>query len=381
MHHQPNFLRKERSIRPLQAATLAALIGCATLTGLLLHGNRSPQTAAINDTLASPSPSSAPIFQSTPLPRAISESATAGAARGTDGDSIRYYEKETGKAFWIELSTMQTHALSDQRLPGFLRSLWVPDHEQVVSEFQKGVTSQYRSFDYQTKQAHTIGQGTIRSVAVSPDGRSLAYIEDDGTTATIVVSAPDGTDPRVIMETRAQDAQINWKDNATLSLLSKRTDRPGKDLSVIDLTGHLSILLSGRENLEYAWSPDGTRLLFSYFTAEQGVSLWETTGDAVQEIPLGLATSAQKCAWHADNITITCGIPTRNGLTRDVAANKTATLDEIITIDGTTGIQTPQYAAISGTLLGVIDPMISASQQYFVFTNLFDGRLYALKLR
>jgi WD40 repeat protein len=380
--HQPNFLRTEQSsLRPLQAATLAALIGCVALTGALVRGNGNAQTATIADEIASPSPSSAPMFKSAPLPRAISESAAAGVAIGTEGDAIRYYEQATGKSFWIDLPTLQTHALSDQRLSGFLRSLWVPHNEQVISEFQKGSASQYRFFDYPTKESTTIGQGTVSDIAISPDGRTLAYLETDGNTSKLFVSATDGASPRMILETRAQDAQIAWQNNSSISLLSKRTDRPGTDLSVVDMEGNLSIILSGRENLEYRWSPDGTLVLFSYFTSNQGVSLWVTDARGLQDVPLGIASSAQKCAWHSDNRTITCGIPARTTLTRDVAADKTATLDDIATIDIGTGLRSDQYASSRDTLLGVIDPLLSSSQNYFVFTNLFDGRLYSLPLR
>ncbi len=378
----PNFLRKDRSsVRLLQAATLATLIGCVALTGALLRDNGNSRTATIADNITDPSQSSAPILKSTPMPRAISENATAGVAIGIEGDSVRYYEQETGKSFWIDLPTMRTHVLSDQRLAGFMRSIWIPQNERVVSEFQKGVASLYRSFDYQTRTSTPIGTGGIDAVTPSPDGRALAYLETDGTTSKLLVSATDGTDPRTILETRAQEIQISWQNNSTISILSKRTDRPGKDLSVIDLAGNLSILLSGRENLEYRWSPDGTLLLFSYFTSEQGVSLWYADARALQEIPLGVATSAQKCAWHSDNRTVTCGIPARSALTRDVAANKTATIDDIATIDLGTGLPDQRYTSDREVLLGIIDPIISPSQNYFVFTNLFDGRLYSLSLR
>jgi hypothetical protein len=108
--------------------------------------------------------------------------------------------------------------------------------------------------------------------------------------------------------------------------------------------------------------------------------LWYRDITSGIESPLGVATSAEKCAWQSDDTTIICGIPIKSSLTRGVPAAHSATIDDIVTIDTRSGEQTVQYHGTSTLPIGVIDPLISSSGTYFVFTNVFDQRLYSFPL-
>lgn len=373
-----NFLPQRNRLRLLQAGALSAVLMAFVMAGVVLRSSGG-QTATLSDTLASPSVSTSASDRISVRPKAISENKVISVALDKDNDTAKYYERETGKSFSVNLKTLKTDVLSDVRLPGFLRSYWFPYSNKVVSEFQDPAGISYRSFDYQTKTTTIIGSD-ITALTISPDGRQVAYMKPTEDASALFIGDSDGSNPRRLMTTRAQEVRLDWPIKDALSMASRRPDRAGTDLSAVDLDGALTVMMSNRENLEYAWSPDGTRLLYSYFTAEQGVSLWYREAGSGLDAPLGLATSASKCAWHDNTMVITCGVPAKSSLGRDVPADRSATVDDIVTLDMSTGEQNRRYGGTSATLIGVIEPLVSSSGNYFVFTNLFDQRLYLFPL-
>lgn len=369
----------------MQAGALSAVLMCAVVAGAVLRSSGG-QTASLSDTLATPTVSSSASERVSSRPKAISENPVVSVTSGKESDTVKFYERETGKAFSVHLNTLKADVLSDVRLPGFIRSYWLPYSTKVVSEFQEPAGTSYRTFDYQTKATTTIGSD-ITALAVSPDGRQIAYMKPTEDAEALFISDNDGLNPRKLMTTRAQEVRLDWPVKEALSMASRRPDRAGTDLSAVALDGSLTVMMLNRENLEYSWSPDGTRLLYSYFTPEQGISLWYREAGSGLDVPLGLATSARKCAWHGNTMVVTCGVPAKSSLGRDVPAGHSATVDDIVTLDMTTGEQNRLYGGTSlptgqaGTaLIGVIEPLVSSSGDYFVFTNVFDRRLYLFPL-
>jgi hypothetical protein len=378
-HRNLNFVPHADRLGLLQAGALIALIASAAMTGILLHGTRQ-QSASIADTSGTPTTTPIGGERSVAVPKAISENAATGVALGRASDSVRYYEQQTGKAFSFDLATRTASILSDRRLSGFITSYWLPGTDQVISSFQQPSGVAYRFFDYQTSETNQIGTA-VDALAVAPDGQHIVYLETNDAASALFVGTSDGSVSHKLIDTRAQDVQLDWPCNTMISMLSQRLDRTGSDLSLIDpSSGDLTVLMTNRENLEYQWSPDGTKLLFSYYTSAQGISLWERDISSGNEVSLGVATSAQKCAWQIDGITVVCGVPVKSSLTRGVSAAHSATIDDIVTLNTRSGEQTVQYHGTSTMPLGTISPLVSSSGAYFVFTNVFDQRLYSFPL-
>lgn len=334
--------------------------------------------AAITDTLASASFSTLPAPPAAPKPKAMSEQGVVSVASGLANDTIRYYEQGSGKAFSIALSTQHTDVLSDKRLPGFIRSYWIPRTSSVVSAFQQPSGIEYRFYDYESGESTSIGFG-IADVAISPNGRRIAQLKKNSDDSySLLVSAVDGTNPVDILTTRIGEPQIAWRNFNELAITSRRADRPGYDLTLVDENGALRTLLSNKEGLETAWSPDGNYLLYSFFSPDMGVSLWLRSVQTNEEVNLGIYTSAHKCAWHPVGLAITCGVPIKKSLTRDVPAAQTATVDDVYTYDFDNNTLRLNYGGTNSSLIGVTEPLVSSSGNYFVFTNMFDSRLYVL---
>lgn len=375
-----NFIQHTTNLRVLRLTALTAVVGCITLGSALLFQGGEGGRATIADTFASASFSTLPSHSSVSQPKVSSENAVVSVARGSSTDSVRYYEQGSGRAFSLSLASRRTDVLSEKRLPGFLFSYWIPDSQKVISAFQRPTGTDYRLFDYATNQSTDIGSN-FKSFAVAPDGRHIAFITTNADDSrSLIVSWPDGSQQIQRLTTRIEESSLSWRTNDELVLISRRSDRAGYDLSLLPPNGVLNTLITNKENLETSWSPDGNYLLYSYFAPEGGVSLWLRSIRTGEEVSLGIYTSAKKCAWHPIDIAVTCGIPMRKSLSRDVAADRTATIDDVYTYDFEENTLRLVYAGVSSALIGVTEPLISSSGTYFVFTNMFDSRLYVLPL-
>jgi dipeptidyl aminopeptidase/acylaminoacyl peptidase len=375
----PNFIRRDRHRTFLIAGITVVLTLTIVITGAIF-GHESMLTAVIGDGLKEASPTPEERYPQAPrMPKELTNMPTVSAVTGLGSDTIRYYELRTGKAFQIDLKTRTTTILSAKKLDGFIRTIWAPNRDDVVSAFTQSTGTVFRSYHYATGLTSSL-DSLVSSVTFSPDGRHIAYVTSDADHSAIFISDIDGAQPHKIIDTRIADAELSWPLADTLVLVSRHAGGPGRDMTVIGADGSLAPLLSNISNLEYAWSRDGSKLLYSYFDQSGGVRLWYMDVSQHTPVSLGLATSASKCAWHNDNTEITCGVPSNTALAHDVSAADSATLDDIITLHILTGEQTKQYSIQKGVYIGVIDPVISSSGSFFVFTNLFDQKLYSLPL-
>ncbi len=376
-----NFASRPTPSKWLLATTSAACGLCFVMLWAVIGGPfaNNAGTATIADRIdATQQPGERPV--ATRAPKALSTSAANSIALGLEQDTARYYEPTTGRAFVADLRKGTIAVISDRKLAGFIRSWWFPGITRVVSAFDQQGTVEHRSYDYVTKTVAVIGNA-VAAIAIAPDGHHIAYVDASQDALGLFVAEPDGTNDRQILATRATDVRLDWPSVDTLALSSRRLDRTSRDLAIVRMDGALEVLIPNRENLEYTWSRDGSKLLFSYYIPGKGVSLWyrdlaRNSGD----MRLDLATSARKCAWHSDGKTVTCGVPTSDNLSGDVPADRVATTDDIVTLDLGSGRHIKLFAAKSGSLIGVIDPLISSSGRYLVFPNVFDQRLYVFEL-
>ncbi len=376
-----NFLQQESSpsIRRMQWATAGtALVSLSLVALFIVNYQRTGDSTATIAQKIETSPASESSSAPSRAPKRISENEVISVVRGPTRDSVKFYERLTGRAFSVDISTLKTTTLSDRKLSGFIETYWTPTGDQVVSMFQEPEGIRFRSFSYKNSESTAIDED-ITSLALSPDGRSVAYLKATPEGYEVKIGSIDGSGARTILKTRAQDAHLTWPTQDFIFMISRKSDARGSDLSTITVGGALSVVIENKENLEYKLSLDGFRLLYSYFAPEEAVSLWYRNGSG-QTVALGIATSAQKCAWHDNNSTITCGVPTRSSLTRDIPSEKSATIDDVISVDLLTGQQSSLYIGSHDALFSVIHPLLSSTQKAFVFTNLFDQKLYMLSL-
>lgn len=378
-----NFLEPRAPSRILRVATAGVFALCLVMTWVVVWGPRGDtgRSASIGDAVGGSSPEAvaSPQPADSRRPKAVSTSAVNSLAPGLTPDSVRYYAEQTGAAFSVDLRNGTVATLSERRLAGFMRSWWVPGKRQVVSLFEAKGGREFRSFDYDTGVAAVIGEGAT-SFALSPRGDSAVYLTGNADVPEIRITGLDGSGDRRLIETRVALADVSWPRGDTIAVTSQRHDRTGADMSLIGTDGSFRRFFEKRENLEYTWSPDGRRLLLSYFVANEGVRLWYRDLEAPADVPLNVPTSAKKCAWHPDGAHVICGVPVNAELARDIPSDMVATADSIISVNLLDGAQAVLFRPEQKTPLGVTEPTLTASGRYFAFVNLFDRRLHFLEL-
>jgi hypothetical protein len=134
-------------------------------------------------------------------------------------------------------------------------------------------------------------------------------------------------------------------------------------------TKSLRNVLDFKNNLEVVWSPSGRKIIYSYGNGPaQESSLYFMDLASRKEIELGVSLGASKCAWSIDDKTVYC-----------------AGRDSFLTIDTSAAqpvaenITTLSKEAQSGSATAT-DLLLTSSEDYLVFRNSQNGKLYGLSL-
>jgi len=179
---------------------------------------------------------------------------------------------EPGASGWT--SKQLTHYTDDDGL-GVNTPQWTADADAVVYErggsnddesrppnpawLVKGVTQQIWVVPVAGGEPRLIGDGHLP--AVSPDGKTLAFVRDKEIW-TARLDAPDDK-PAQLLVTRGDASQLNWSpDGKKLAFKSDRDDH--SFIAVFDFEKRAVVFLdpSTDEDQSPAWSPDSTRVAF-----------------------------------------------------------------------------------------------------------------------
>lgn len=334
--------------------------------------------ATISDSMTYPSESSQQ-SNGQHTPRAISSGAADAPSLDRQGDTVRFSELTSGRSFSVALRSLQTILVSDRRISGFIRSYWLPDDTGFIRAVDVRGTVEYQFFAGVTDTPSRLGAHVV-SFAVAPSGTLVAMLETSEEGMVLVTMHPSGSHRKELLKLRAINPEVVWANDRVISIIQDDASGESQSLFVVSLDGTILPLVEHRKNLAITWSPDGTSLLISSADTNNQVSLSYVDLSSRIEIPLGMPTSADKCAWHHDGHTITCGIPSNTHLSATTSAERTATIDDLVTLDIRTSKSTRFYSANPDRLIGVFQPLVSASDRYLVFSNIFDQRLYSIEL-
>lgn len=365
------------------------LVSSAFIAGYLLSGwspERRVDIAATGDTLSgnladrfsSPDARTSPGASLSSALRAVSSERVVSPTNAPEG-GILYYGEATGKVFRADLETGTTTTVSDTVLPGFLRTIWSPSKKEVISEFRSGSRTSFKYFSYVTEQSALLG-GDVRSVAFSPDGTLIAYFRKNGDRGEVMLAQPDGSNPKRILSTRIPALTLEWVTHDRIVL---RTDGDASGTShLLGLTpdGDLAPLAEPARGLESRWSRDGSRALVSFYDASGALGLYLYRTDTRELSPLDVPTSASRCAWSINAAAVICGVPQSPILFGDTPS-KVVTPEDIVRTTIADKMRTTLFQSSKNTpRVSVGDIVLSPLENYAVFVNAFDGKLYRLVL-
>jgi len=268
-----------------------------------------------------------------------------GAVRDKTGRA-KFYNERDGKFYRID-SDGQVRELSDETFFNVEQVTWSPAENESIIEYPDG-SNIYYNFD--TRQQITLPrhwqefsfspegqQIAAKSMALSPDNRWLITADPRGNNIDLV--EPMGTNAFKVIP--------DWSPNNQVLALSRTGEAQGGSRQEVLLVGKYgenfkSVTVEGRD-LRTQWSPSGTKLLHSVYSARSDYKpeLWvvDASGDSVgaNRKLLTVNTWADKCTFSDDRY-VYCGVPTSlqkgDAFTPD-RANRVA--DELYRIDTATG--------------------------------------------
>ena len=148
------------------------------------------------------------------------------------------------------------------------------------------------------KRKLTATPGIYQNPRWSPDGRRIAYVAYDGHQGDVVLVDPDGGNTRRYETPDVDEYAGSWSpDSAQLAInVSSQT----AELLIMDIdTGNEHVAYQGPVGIP-AWSPDGSRILYS-----DGTNLFTVAPDGTgpQQLTSGSGQHLD-CAWSRDGAAI-----------------------------------------------------------------------------
>ena len=264
-------------------------------------------------------PPASPIAKGGPtLSTLLVNDPTMGAVLSSDGKTLRYYDRATGK-FMIVDANGNVVALSDQAFPDVQNVTWSDDGSKVVMEFPDGSKITY---DFTAKKQATL-PSTWSSFSFSPASDQLAALQLSDSTSSryLVVAKTDGTGIQPIepLGDNADKVTVAWSPGGDVVALSQ-TGEAG------DGFGVKNVLFIGKNGENFPsteinglsftplWSPDGAYLLYSVAGSDDNFKprLYTVTGSGDNRgsgrRAISLFTTADRCTFFSTTVAY-CAVP------------------------------------------------------------------------
>lgn len=345
------------------------LFGLATfLAGYLFTQNRNPsdQQALINNSLVERFNKTEEKYVE---PTGFFE-LTSGEANfptlSSDGKKIWYYNARNGEIRSVTIKNpLAGSTLVAKIQPNAANISWATN-KTLVANYATGAIyydlNSNLSKKYDTK---------IKNPALSKTGDKIAYTYFNEATneGNITIADPKLESFKNILPTRFASWQIRWLGKDKLVLIKPPTlENTQVSLFTLD-TGEKTLqnILDLKNSLEVIWSPDGQKILYSYIdpTTGQNALFLMNLADK-NEMPLNLSYAASKCAWSLNNKTAYCA-----GKDSFVSFDATATTIETQTVTNSQNADATSAANL----------FLSGTEDYLIFKNTKDGKLYGLSLK
>lgn len=239
------------------------------------------------------------------------------AASRSGGNGVRFYDATDGR-FYSILDDGTRVPLSDTVFPNVDQVTWGNKSEKAVIGFPDGSQVIY---DFAQDKQTTIPRYWV-DPQFSPDDDQIAAksIGNNPSNRFLIIADSDGTDPHPIEElgNNQDKVSVSWSPNNQTVAFSRTGEALGADREQILLVGKnqenfKGLVVEGR-GFTPSWSPDGSQLLYSVWSSNEGYrpSLWLSgaSGDQVNanRRRMSVETWADKCTWASSTVVV-CGVP------------------------------------------------------------------------
>lgn len=201
-----------------------------------------------------------------------------------DGRAIAFAAKSKNKNTLYTLDVKRRKVIKrfSFELDGLFEPAWSPDGKRIAFAGLKDGWSDIYVVDLSDDSLHRITRDPYdeKNLDWSPDGKWLAVSSDrpneglsfDGRKDfpfgeyDIFVIRPDGSEMRRVVHHDSQDTHPRWgKESAQLSFISDRTGVGNIYVTDLDGSNVMAVTNLLASALDYDWSPDGKKMVFTVF--------------------------------------------------------------------------------------------------------------------
>jgi hypothetical protein len=285
--------------------------------------------------------------------------------RSSDKNSVFYYGKNDGVLYELDVENKQEKAVSTRPFTDLIMPIWSPSKKEVINHFHTIDGDIFKHYDLDTSKTTDFSRN-IKSVVFSPDGNLTASYrleeETEGPIGKVIISQPNGSSSKKLLDTRLQDMTLSWPAN---NLIAVKTLSAG--IFTLTQEGKFTKILDPILGLEEKWSPSGKMLIFSAFINDPenpGTILWIKDMESLTETPLGMFGSAKDCVWSIDDENVFCPV---------LNFSSTDTIHKI-------NVNTGESKVIAELPTMVESMILSLLEDRLFFIDASDNKLYSIDL-
>lgn len=311
--------------------------------------------------------------------------AGAAAVNATSSAPIRYVEKSTGHIYEISPQGKDRNRLSNTTILKIFETLWSPDaNKMVIRYFNENVITNF-SARFATSTTAIEGiflpQETV-AVAVSLSEDKIFYLQQMENTTYGILTDFTNKKKDNIFSLPFSEFNLSWPAKNIIAFATKPAGIADGYLYFLDTkTKVFYKIIGGIKGLTASVSPKTDKVLYSQ-SVSNGFSTKIFDVKSKTSNDFGLTTMPEKCVWSKINADIVfCATP-KSFPSADYPdewyQGEVSFDDAIWEINISTG---EMQILLGETNADVINPFLTADENYLLFTNKKDLTLWSLRLK
>lgn len=374
-------------------SSLAIFITTLLLWGVYLLSFKKETPKNTVETPVQSAPLAIDVPQKTEAPKmqAISDEAVLSPVFSPDGLSIKYYSKNSGKAYQIDTDGQNKKVISDKELIGLSNVSWSYDKSKVITKLSQGTGTKFFLYDYEASKGTPL-KSNLDEVVWQSDSNKIFYKYFDPKTKdrTLNISDPDGTNWKKLADIDYRYLSVSSVPKTGIVSFWNRPD--AYDASTLEsipiIGGDRKIILQGKFGADYLWDNLGNTFLMSSVDSKGGTKIQLATANfnGGEYKSLGIPTFVSKCVWSKNNkvvyYALPNGIPAGAVLPNDWQDGKFNSVDTFWKIDIASG-ETSRIIEpkdMEDAKIDAVNLFLNTDESYLYFTNKIDGKLYRIAL-
>ncbi|OGF70881.1 hypothetical protein A3C73_02285 [Candidatus Giovannonibacteria bacterium RIFCSPHIGHO2_02_FULL_44_11] len=280
--------------------------------------------------------------------------------------------------------TNQETKISNFTVAQIMKVVWAPGGTTAVVFYNSAGIIRKLLIDYKATSTPktTFLPDTISDVAFSPNGKSMAFINNLGTTRNIFTATADYKNQKKILDNILPDLELSWPGTSLLAVKTKSSYASRGYLYTFTPAGGSFSKVAEGFGLDAAWNKDGTGVIVSTVSGGgqiQPLKYIDIKSSAEKE--LELLTIAEKCVFPSNLKTYAyCAAPMNVPSVKYPDTwwqGAVSFRDNIFSINTSDG-KTTNIAASSAD---IIRPIILSDDSFIAFQDKTTGFLWSMKLK